>query len=105
MLQKQNFQKGFTPLNKLLKNTAKEYHLENAMYRHKALTAWAEAVSKFVEDAQNLTQAIDFNKGVLVVACLSQDVASKVKLMAERIMEQLNNLIGHRVVYAIYVEV
>jgi len=102
---KQNYQKGFVPLNKLLKNTAKEYHLENAMYRHKALTTWREVAIGFIEDAQNLTQAIDFNKGVLTIACLSREVAYRVKLLAERIMEELNNIIGHRVVYAIYVEV
>jgi len=96
---------GFTPIGKLLKNTAKEYHLENALYRHKTLQSWQKVISGFIEESQNQTQAVDFNKGVLTVACLSREAAYKIKLMAERIIAALNEVIGKRVIYAIYVEV
>jgi hypothetical protein len=102
---KQNFCKGFTPIDKLLKNTAKEYCLENALYRHQTLKNWQKVISGFLEEDQDKTQAVDFNKGVLTVACLSREAAYKIKLMAVRIIEALNEILGKRVVYAIYVEV
>jgi hypothetical protein len=51
-----------------------------------------------------LTQAVDFKKGVLTVACLSREVASKIKLFAESILEALNQVLGARLVFAIYTE-
>ena len=105
MSPKQNYQKGFIPLNKLLKNTAKEYNLESALYRHKTLAGWQKVASGFIEDAAVKTKALDFNKGILTVACLSREVAYKIKLMAEQIIAALNEIIGKRVIYAIYVEV
>jgi Dna[CI] antecedent, DciA len=102
---KQNFNKGFTPIDKLLKTTAKEYHLESALYRHKTLNCWQKVIAGFIEDDAIKTQAIDFNKGVLTVACLSREAAYKIKLMAERIISALNEVLGKRLVYAIYVEV
>jgi Dna[CI] antecedent, DciA len=101
---KQNYKKGFVPLDKLLKSTAKEYNLENALYRHQSIKNWQVVASGFIEEAKDFTQAIDFKRGVLTVACLSREVAYKVKLMAERIIEALNEVIGKRVVYAIYIE-
>jgi|GEM_PF-1312765 hypothetical protein len=105
MSSNQNYNKGFTPIGKLLKNTAKEYHLENVLYRQKTINSWQKVVSGFIEEAQSQTQAVDFNRGVLTVACLSREAAYKIKLMAERIIAALNEIIGKRVVYAIYVEV
>jgi predicted nucleic acid-binding Zn ribbon protein len=96
---------GFTPIGKLLKNTAKEHNLETAMYRHKTLKNWQNVVSGFIEEAQDQTKAVDFKKGILTVACLSREVAYEIKLMAERIIEALNEVVGKRVIYAIYVEV
>ncbi len=114
MVTKQNFHKGpastairqggFIPIGRLLKNTAREYHLENAFYRHKVLQCWQKVISGFVEEAQSQTQAVDFNRGVLTVACLSRETAYKIKLMAERIITALNEVLGQRAVYAIYVE-
>ena len=101
---KPNYQKGFTPIEKLLKNSAKEYHLENAIYRHKTLKHWESVAIGFIEDAQNLTKAIDFKKGVLTVACLTREVAYQVKVMAERLILALNQVLGRQLVYAIYIE-
>jgi predicted nucleic acid-binding Zn ribbon protein len=105
MPSKQNSNKGFTSIEKLLKNAAKEYHLENALYRHKTINSWQKVVSGFIEEAGNLTQVVDFQKGVLTGACLSREAAYKIKLMAEQIIAALNEVIGRRVIYAIYVEV
>jgi hypothetical protein len=105
MSSKQNFYKGFIPIDRLLKNTAKEYDLESALYRHQTITGWQKVASGFIEDAGVKTKALDFSKGVLTIACLSREVAYKIKLMAEQIIAALNEVIGKRVVYAIYVEV
>jgi predicted nucleic acid-binding Zn ribbon protein len=102
---KQKGSAGFTSIDKLLKNTAKEYNLESAIYRHKTITGWQKVAPGFIEEAAEKTKALDFNKGVLTVACLSREVAYKIKLMAEQIIAALNEIIGKRVIYAIYVEV
>ena len=102
---KDNYNKGFSKIDKVLNKTAKNYNLENALYKHKTLKHWQEIASAFVEEAAGFTQAVDFQKGVLTVACLSREVASKIRLLAERIIAALNELLGRQMVYAIYVEV
>lgn len=103
-MEKNNYIKGFAKLDKLLNQTAKQYNLENAVYKHRALKHWHEIASSFVGEAKNLTQAIDFKKGVLTVACLSREVAGKIKLLAQRIIYALNQLLGKQLVFAIYIE-
>ena len=105
MATKQNFNKGFSRINKVLDTTAKNYHLEAALAKHKTLKHWAEVAGAFIEEAKNLTQAINFEKGVLTVACVSKEVANQVKLLASRLIYALNQIIGKQLVYAIYVEV
>ena len=100
-----NSHKGFQKIDRVIKQTAKQYNLEIALYRHKTLKHWREVAGAFVEEAAALTQAIDFKKGVLTVACLSREVASKLRLLAQRIIYALNQLLGRQVVYAIYLEV
>jgi hypothetical protein len=101
----QNSSKGWTGIDKVLKQNAKNYNLETALYKHKALKLWQEIAGGFVEEAGKLTQAVDFKKGILTVACLSRELASKIRLLSEQIITALNELMGQRVVYAIYVEV
>ena len=105
MNSKDNYNKGFSKIDKVLNKTAKHYNLENALYKHKALKHWQEIASAFVEEAAVFTQAVDFQKGILTVACLSREVASKIKLLAQRIISALNDILGRQMVYAIYVEV
>ncbi len=101
---KKNRQKGFAKIDSLLSRTAKQYNLENAMYRHKALKYWTEVACAFVDEAKDLTRALDLNKGVLTVACLSREVAARLKLLAQRIIHALNQALGRQMVYAIYIE-
>jgi len=105
MENRKKYYKGFAKIDKLVSQTAKQYNLENALYRHQTLKHWQEIACTFVEEAKDFTQAIDFKKGVLTIACLSREVASKLKLMSQKIISALNELIGRQVVYAIYVEV
>lgn len=102
---KKNTHKGFAKIDKLISQTAKQYNLETAGYKYQAIKYWGEVAGGFVDEASKLTQAVDFKKGVLTIACLSREVASKLRLLARNIIAALNQLLGKQVVYAIYVEV
>jgi|SRR6185436_18747156 len=104
MYTQRNKNKGFTKIEKLVSQTAKQYNLETALYRHQTIKYWQDVAAAFVEEAKQYTQAIDFKKGVLTVACLSREVAFKIKLMSEKIISALNELVGKPVVYAIFIE-
>ncbi|MDR3642789.1 MAG: DciA family protein [Candidatus Doudnabacteria bacterium] len=96
--------RGFSRIDKVLNKTAKQYHLEQAMSRYKVIKNWQNAVSQFFDEAANLTKAVDFQKGVLKVACLSRELAVRLKLFVPRIIEIINRLVGRPVVYAIAIE-
>lgn len=96
--------RGFSRIDKVLNKTAKQYHLEQAVSRYKVIKNWQNAVSQFFDDAADLTKAVDFQKGVLKVACLSRELAGKLKIFIPRIIEILNNLVGRTLVYAIAIE-
>lgn len=96
---------NFTKIDKLIKYNAKEHNLEAALYRHKVIKTWGEIASAFVDGANKLTQAVDFKKGVLKIACLSREVASLIRLLAEKIVAAINEVIGKRVLFSIFVEV
>ena len=100
-----NQYKGFSKIDNLIKVTAKNYKLETALYRHKALKNWQSVAGSFVQEAANLSQAIDFKKGVLIVACLSKELASKLRLLAQNIVAALNHILGKTVIFGIYIEV
>ena len=95
---------GFYKIDKVIKQTAKQHNLEGALYRHQALTCWNEIAKGFLAESKELTKAVDLKKGVLTVACLTREVAYKIKLFAPRIIEALNQVLGRRVVFAIYTE-
>ena len=98
------YKKGFLRIEPVIIQAAKNYHLEGAFYKAKVLKHWQEVASGFVSQATDLTKAIEFKKGVLTVACLSREVAYNIKLLAVRIIESLNQLLGKTVVFAIQVE-
>lgn len=95
----------FARIDKILPQAAKHYHLEEVMQKHRALRSWQKVVVGFFDEAEKLTRAIDFKNGVLKVACLSQELAQKLKLLTPRIIEAMNKLLGRPLVYAIYLEV
>jgi len=94
----------FSKIDRLLGQTAKQYNLETAVNKHQAIKHWKEIAGAFVEGAKELTQAIDFKQGVLTVACLSREVANKVKILASRIISALNQVLGRQVVFAVSIE-
>ena len=105
MNNRQNFYRGFTRIDKLLNTSAKKHNFEQVFYQHQAIHYWDKAASGFLEEAANSTKAVDFCKGVLTVACLSREVAAKLKLLAQRIIAILNELLGRRVVFALSLEI
>ena len=94
----------FTKLEKVLKTTSKNYKLDTAVQKHKLLKAWQEIARVFVSEAANESRAVDFQKGVLLVACLSKEVAYQIKVLSGRIIYALNQLLGATAVFAIHVE-
>lgn len=77
---------------------------QKALHRHKAISIWGKAAAEFFEEAGEASQAIDFKEGVLFVACLTKDLANKIKMFAKRIIYILNQLLGQELVFALRVE-
>lgn len=105
MLPPKNHYKGFSKIDKLISQNAKEHNFEQALYKHKAVKYWQQIVGAFVEEAKELTQVMDLEKGVLKVACLTREVAHKLKVLAANILSALNELLGKQVIFALYFEV
>jgi len=96
---------GFESINKTIIKTAKEKKLVGALNKYKAIKNWDKAASSFISEAKEYSKAVDLKNGILVVACLSREIASQIKFIAQRIIEALNQLIGRQVVFAIHIEV
>ncbi len=105
MLTPRNHYKGFSKIDKLISQNAKEHNFEQVLYKHKAVKYWREIVGSFVEEAKELTQVMGLEKGILRIACLSREVAHKLKVLAANIVSALNQLMGKQVVFALYFEV
>src|SRR5579862_1048951 len=98
---KTNRNKGFSKIDKILSQKSTQLQKE-AFYRYKILKQWDKVAPAFVENADSKTKAVGFKKGVLTVACLSQDMARMLRLFTEQIINALNNLLGHRLVFAVH---
>ncbi|MEK7617986.1 MAG: hypothetical protein AAB410_02470 [Patescibacteria group bacterium] len=96
--------KGFVGISNAIEGHPKSKILKQAFYKHRAINTWEKAVSEFFEGAEAQSKAVDFKEGVLMVACLSKDLAYKIKAFAQRIIYILNQLIGKDLVFAIRVE-
>jgi hypothetical protein len=95
---------GFARIDKVLPQTAKNYHLEPAVQRYQVLKYWQLIIEDFFSDAKSLTKAIDFKKGVLTVACLSRQAATELRLLVPRLIQAINKVLGRSLVFAIYIE-
>lgn len=96
--------KNFSKIDKVIYKIAKEKKIIGAVNKYKAIKYWEKAAGNFLENAEGLTKAVDFKNGVLTVACLSKEIAYQIKLLAQRIIESLNKIIGKKIVFAILVE-
>ena len=96
--------KGFYHINNIISKTAQERKLVGALNRYWAIKYWETAVSGFIKQATDCTKAVDLKNGILVVACLSKETAYQIKLLAQRIISTLNQLIGKQIIFGIKVE-
>jgi predicted nucleic acid-binding Zn ribbon protein len=101
----QKSKQGFTKISKILPEKLKTYNLQSAIDKARVVKVWHQASTRFLEDAVELTKAIDYKAGVLFVACLSQELAYQIKLMASRIILAINELLGKNLVWSIKLEV
>lgn len=101
---KQKNYKGFTQVGAILSGKMDNQKLQQAFYRQQAIKFWGEVSSGFISNAKDLAKAVDLKNGVLVIACLSRELAYQIKLLSQRIINEINLLVGKAVVYAIFVE-
>ena len=72
-----------------------------ALHKQKVVKHWEKAIGEFFEEGESQTKALDFKDGVLLIACLSKELAYKIKAYAQRIIYILNQLLGQELVYSI----
>ena len=96
--------RGFTKIETILPFHAKERHLEEVYVKQHILHLWEAVLDNFLPDAKELSKAIDFEKGKLIIACLSEEIAYTIKSMTEKILSLINELFGKQVVYTLSVE-
>ena len=97
-------QKGFVKAVHAFANHPKSATFQKAFNRHKAMSVWERAVGAFFEGEQNHSKALDFKDGILFIACLTKELANKIKMFAQRIIYLLNQLIGKDLVFGLKVE-
>ena len=101
---KQASARGFSKIEPLISQTAKNYKLEATFYKHKIAKHWEPVLAEFLDGVQGKTQVIAYNKGVLTVACLCKKLAYEIKVISQRIAYALNKLLGVSLVFEICVE-
>ena len=104
-MKKKSQARGFVKVEKILHYSQNSRVFRQAWLQHKAVNLWTEVAGAYLDDAAALTKAVSFNKGILVVACLTKEVAYQVKILALRLLEALNKLLGVLLVYQIEVQV
>ncbi len=97
--------KNYSKIDKILSLAAKQYKLEPALHKYQASKHWESVlVGFFSEGSKGKTKVIDLKDGLLVVACLCRDLAYQIKLLAQKIIQALNELVGRKIVFAIKIE-
>lgn len=97
--------KGFEKMgNAVLRGHPRAEIYKKAFNKYKVISGWNQAVGQFFDNAEGLTKAMDFKDGLLVIACLTKELASKIKMFAERIIYILNSILGKELVFALRVE-
>ena len=101
---KRNYSSGFAKIDKVIKHSSTGSSFEEAFNKHQVIKYWEQIASAFLLEAKSLSKAVDLKQGKLIVACLSRELANKLYMFSEQIILALNDLIGRKVVYAIYIE-
>ena len=95
---------GFEKIDNLVALFGKDKKLEGALDRYKVLRLWDQVVEGFFKEAKNQTKAMYFKKGRLVVACLSEELAYKIRVLSQRIIYALNSALKKTSVFALEVQ-
>lgn len=99
-----NKHSNFTSLKKLIPQAAELHKAERHYAKYQVFAAWEQAVVGFFAEAKQLTKPIEFEKGKLIVACLSQDLQTLLKQVAQQLLRALNDLLGKTLVYSLVIE-
>lgn len=95
----------FTKVGQVLKGKQGNPRFAKALARHKALSSCDLVINDLLKQSKGQVKALDLKGGVLVVACLSREMAYQIKLYANRIIQSINQLLGKTVIYALQLEV
>ena len=95
--------KGFVPIARIIKSSPNK-KFQQALIKSRARNRWEQVLCSFFTEAAGQTEVVDFRSGVLVVACLSKELAYKIRLLANRILEALNQVLKSRAVFALQLE-
>ena len=93
---KLKIQKGFNSVGAVLPDRIKQYKLQKAFYKHQAIRFWQDAAHGFAEELGRETRAIDLKNGILIVACLSKELAYQIARLPDKkwkpLLDELSGL-------------
>ena len=95
---------GFSDIKYLVGKAAENHHLQEYYIKYKIFQAWDKIAPGFFADAENLTKPVDFCKGKLTIACLSESLTLQIRQVAKQILRALNELLGRQLVFVIAIE-
>jgi hypothetical protein len=88
-------------IGKLIKHNLQEHKIEDKVKAYEVYKLWEKVLTDFLPAASNQTMVTAFNRGTLEVAVLQSDLSDEINLCQQRIIYQLNNLLGKNLVYSI----
>ena len=91
-------------INRSLEKSIKRYNLEDKVKAYQVCKTWEKIIGDFLPHAAGKTFAVSLERGVLKIASLSREIATDIKLYAQRLVEEINRVLGKKVVFAIYCE-
>lgn len=104
-MKKKSYNKaGFTKIDKVLAGKKIPPEFAKALMRYRAISSCSQVLAELFEQAEGQTKVIDVRGGVLVVGCLSQELAFQIRLYAQRIIAAINQALGKTIIYALKVE-
>ncbi len=94
----------FNTVGDLIPKMLQERHLGEIVEEQRVLRTWERVAPGFLTESTEQTKAIEFKKGRLVIACLSDELARKIIGLVEQITQAINEVLGKKMVFVIHVE-
>lgn len=101
----QNKNKGFTNIQHILPTLAQQHQVERFYQKYKVFNAWEKVSTGFFTESQELTKPADFSNGKLIIGCLSPELGTRLRQVAEQLIRALNDFLGKRVIFSLIIEV